>query len=412
MQHFHYKNNQLYGEQIRLADIADEFGTPCYVYSEASLEDNWQAFKHAFEGVPHRICYAVKANSNLAILNFFAKKGAGFDIVSQGELERVLIAQGDPAKIVFSGVGKQAAEINRALEVGIACFDVESVAELERIHHIAKERNTIATIALRVNPNIDARTHPYISTGLSTNKFGIEYNDISTLCHYIKKMPHIKLTGMACHIGSQITELSPFLEAADRMLDLLQKLKSAGIELKHINMGGGLGVQYHEEMPPGLQEYATAIRHKFENQSIELIVEPGRSLVANAGILLTKVEYIKSSSHKNFAIVDAGMNDLIRPALYQAWHDILPVNLRYGDTHVYDIVGPVCESADVLGSSRQIPLEPDDILAIKTVGAYGFCMSSHYNSRPKPAEVMIRGDKAYLIRKRETFKDLYAHEIL
>lgn len=412
MQHFHYKNNQIYGENVRLADIADEFGTPCYVYSEAMLEDSWQAFEQAFNGLNHRICYAVKANSNIAILNFFANKGAGFDIVSQGELERVLVANGDPKKVVFSGVGKTTSEIIRALDVGIACFDVESLPELERIHSIAEAHKTIATVALRVNPDIDARTHPYISTGLSTNKFGIEYSDVLSLCHKIQKMPHIKLIGIACHIGSQLTELSPFLEACDRMLDLLQQLKTAGIELTHINIGGGLGVQYHDEKPPTLQEYATAIRKKFENQAVELIIEPGRALVANAGVLLTKVEYIKTTSHKNFAIVDAGMNDLIRPALYDAWHDILPISLRYGDTYFYDIVGPVCESADVLGKSRQIALEPGDILAIKTAGAYGFGMSSNYNSRPRPAEVMIKDGKAHLIRRRETLGELFASETI
>jgi diaminopimelate decarboxylase len=412
MQHFHYKNNQIYGESVRLADIAEEFGTPCYVYSEAMLEDSWQGFESAFKGLRHKICYAVKANSNIAILNFFAKKGAGFDIVSQGELERVLAAKGDPKKIVFSGVGKQTSEIVRALEVGIACFDVESLPELERIHSIAEARNTIATVALRVNPDIDARTHPYISTGLSTNKFGIEYSDVLSICHKIQKMPHIKLVGIACHIGSQLTELSPFLEASDRMLDLLQQLKTAGIELTHVNIGGGLGVQYRDEKPPTLQEYAEAVRKKFENQSIELIIEPGRALVANAGILLTKVEYIKTTSHKNFAIVDAGMNDLIRPALYDAWHDILPINLRYGDTHFYDIVGPVCESSDVIGKSRQIALEPGDILAIKSAGAYGFSMSSNYNSRPRPVEVMIKDGKAHLIRRRETLGELFANEAL
>lgn len=412
MQHFHYKNNQIYGESVRLADIAEEFGTPCYVYSEAMLEESWQGFENAFKGLRHKICYAVKANSNLAILNFFAKKGAGFDIVSQGELERVLAAKGDPKKIVFSGVGKQTSEIIRALEVGIACFDVESLPELERIHSIAEARQTIATVALRVNPDIDARTHPYISTGLSTNKFGIEYSDVLSICHKIQKMPYIKLVGIACHIGSQLTELSPFLEASDRMLALLQQLKTAGIELTHVNIGGGLGVQYHDEKPPTLQEYAKAVRKKFENQSIELIIEPGRALVANAGILLTKVEYIKTTSHKNFAIIDAGMNDLIRPALYDAWHDILPINLRYGDTHFYDIVGPVCESSDVIGKSRQIALEPGDILAIKSAGAYGFSMSSNYNSRPRPAEVMIKDGKAHLIRRRETLAELFTNEVL
>ncbi len=412
MQHFHYKNNHMFGEGISLADIASRFGTPCYVYSASMLEDNWQAFESAFSGLRHRICYAVKANSNIAILNFFAKKGVGFDIVSQGELERVLAAKGDPKKIVFSGVGKQTAEIIKALEVGIACFDVESLAELERIHYIAEERKTIVNVALRVNPDIDARTHPYISTGLCTNKFGIEYNDVLPLCHKIQKMPSIKLIGVACHIGSQLTELSPFLAASDRMLDLLQQIKAAGITLTHINIGGGLGVQYHDEKPPTLQEYAEALRKKFENQAIELILEPGRTLVANAGVLLTKVEYIKTTSHKNFAIVDAGMNDLIRPALYDAWHDILPINLRYGDTYYYDIVGPVCESSDVFGKSRQIALEPGDILAIKTAGAYGFSMSSNYNSRPRPAEIMIKDGKAHLIRRRESLNELFASETI
>lgn len=412
MQHFHYKRNQLYGEEMSLADIAREFGTPCYVYSETTLNDNWQAFENAFRGFPHRICYAVKANSNLAILRFFAEKGAGFDIVSLGELERVLAVKGDPKKIIFSGVGKQTQEIVKALEVGVGCFDIESLPELERIAAIATELKKTATIALRVNPDIDARTHPYISTGLSTNKFGIEYKDILPICHRIQKMPFIHLTGIACHIGSQLTELSPFLEASSRMLALFQQLKEAGIPLAHINMGGGLGVQYHEEKIPALEDYVKALCDTFKQHAIEIIIEPGRALVANAGVLLTQVEYIKTTTHKNFAIVDAGMNDMMRHALYEAWHDILPVSMRSEDAPIYDIVGPVCESSDVLGKDRQLAIKTGDVLAVKTTGAYGFCMSSNYNSRPRPPEVMIKRNKAYLIRKREDVKELFISENL
>lgn len=413
MQYFHYKNNELYGEEIKLLDITKQFGTPCYVYSRAALEDNWQAFESAFGLVSHRICYAVKANSNIAILNFFAKKNAGFDIVSQGELERVLRANGDPAKIVFSGVAKQSEEIARALEVGIGCFNVESEPELERIHNMAIQHKKVANVALRINPDIDAKTHPYIATGLSGNKFGIEYAEALKLCKKIQTMSHLKLIGIACHIGSQLTDLAPFLEAIDRLLELLQQLTTSGIHLKHINVGGGLGVRYQNENPPSILEYVSAIKKKLEKSPLEIVIEPGRVLVANAGVLLTRVEYLKHTSHKNFAIVDAGMNDFTRPVLYDAWHDILPVVLWNNGVNLnYDIVGPVCESADFLGKNRSLQLQADDVLAVCTAGAYGFCMSSNYNSRPRAAEVMLDKDKIYLIREREALNNLFKNERL
>ena len=411
MQHFHYINNELYADDVKLADIAQQFGTPLYVYSRAALEENWHAFADAFAAIKHRICYAVKANSNLAILNFFAKHNAGFDIVSQGELARVLAANGDPKKIVFSGVGKQAAEIVSALEANVGCFNVESSAELMRIHDIAMQHKKIANISLRLNPDIDPKTHPYIATGLSSNKFGIEFSDALALCLKIQSMPYLKLIGVACHIGSQLTELEPFIEAIDRLLKLFVELQTQGIQLEHINIGGGLGVQYENETPPTITQYVTAIRKKLENHSVELILEPGRVLVANTGILLTRIEYIKQTSHKNFAITDAGMNDLLRPALYSAWHDIIPLSLRNtGKQHYYDVVGPVCESADFLGKKRLLELEAGDILAIATAGAYGFSMSSNYNTRPRPAEVLIDHNKVSLIRQRETIESLFLNE--
>lgn len=413
MQYFHYKKNELYVEDIRLSDIVEQFGTPLYVYSHAALEENWHAFQNAFGKVKHQICYAVKANSNIAILNIFAQKNAGFDIVSQGELERVLAAKGNPSKIVFSGVAKQSTEIKRALEVGIGCFNVESLNELERIHHIATQQKKVAKVSLRINPDIDARTHPHIATGLSSNKFGIEYKEAFAICQKIQKMPHLKLIGIACHIGSQLTELEPFLEAIDKLLTLLAELTAAGIQLQHINIGGGLGVKYRDERPPTIDEYITAILKKLESTSLEVIVEPGRILVANAGILLTRVEYIKQTSHKNFAIIDAGMNDLMRPALYDAWHDIIPIHVRNsGKNRYYDIVGPVCESADFYGKNRFLELEADDILAVCSTGAYGFCMSSNYNSRPRAAEIIIDKNQIHLIRERESISNLFANEYI
>lgn len=414
MPYFNYQKNELYAENVPLAKIADEFGTPCYVYSRAALENNWDAFDSAFEKTPHRICYAVKANSNLAILNLFAKKNSGFDIVSQGELERVLAAGGDPKKIVFSGVGKKVSEIRFALKKNIGCFNVESEEELDRLNTIAKEEETIAPIALRINPNIDARTHPYIATGLHENKFGIELSSDLSLIKKIQKLSNINLIGIGCHIGSQLTDIEPFLEAADYLIDFVKKISSLGVELKQINIGGGLGVRYQDETPPAIKEYVFAIRKKLEPCSLDIIIEPGRAIVANAGILLTRVDYLKKTSHKNFAIVDAGMNDLIRPALYEAWHNIIPVKKPEAkrEEKNIDIVGPVCESADFFGKNRRLAVESGELLAILSAGAYGFSMSSNYNSRPRAAEVMIDHERIHLIRKREEISDLFANEFL
>lgn len=415
MEFVNYNNNELFVEDISLAKIADHFGTPCYVYSRATIEKNWREFDTAFADYPHRICYAVKANSNIAILNLLAKLQSGFDIVSVGELERVLVASGDPSKIVFSGVGKEAEEIRRALKVGIFCFNVESPAELVRLNTIASEQNKIANIALRINPNIDARTHPYIATGLNSNKFGIELSHALPLCHQASHMSNLKLIGIGCHIGSQITELEPFLESLDCILDLVKKLRAEGISIHHIDIGGGLGIRYRDENPPSITTYVSAIKNKLahEDPKLEIIIEPGRVIVADAGILLTKVEYLKHSNHKNFAIVDAGMTDFMRPALYDAWQNIIPVKIdNQSPKRQYDIVGPVCESADFLGKDRDLTLEVGDLLAITSVGAYGFCMSSNYNSRPRAAEVLVDKNKMYLIRQRETIQDLFAHEHL
>lgn len=411
-QYFSYKNGLLYAEEVSLADIAKQYGTPCYVYSRQTLEQNWQAFTQAFGNVPHRICYAVKANATLAILNVFAMHNAGFDIVSIGELERVLAAKGNAKKIIYSGVAKRSTEIIRAIEVGVGCFNIESESELERLHAIAAQQKTVVEIALRVNPNIDARTHPYIATGLSNNKFGIEASEVLSLYKKIHTtMPYCKITGIACHIGSQLTELAPFLEAIDCILGLIAELKTAGIPLQHIDMGGGLGVTYQAETPPTISEYVTALCAKLKNSGLKIIIEPGRALVANAGILLTRVEYLKHTHHKNFAIVDAGMNDLLRPALYEAWHSIMPVKLNPTlPEQTYDIVGPVCESADFLGKNRLLALEEGNLLAIGAVGAYGSCMSSNYNARPRAAEVMVNKDKADFIREREKIKDLFTYE--
>lgn len=412
--HFFYKSGQLYAESVSLTEIADQFGTPCYIYSREALEKNWQAFSDAFGKVPHRICYAVKANANLAILNLFALKNAGFDIVSVGELERVLAAGGEAKKIIFSGVAKKSSEILRAIEVGVGCFNVESESELIRLHTLAAQQNKIVDIAIRINPNIDARTHPYIATGLSDNKFGIDMQDVLSLYKKIKTtMPHCRITGIACHIGSQLTELSPFVEALDCVLSLIAELRKAGIELKHIDMGGGLGVRYQDEMPPPVSAYVQQFCEKLKNSGLEIIIEPGRALVANAGMLLTRVEYIKKTRSKNFAIVDAGMTELLRPALYEAWHPIMPVILHSNHPEaLYDIVGPVCESADFLGNHRLLALNEGDLIAIGMVGAYGACMSSNYNARPKVAEVMVDRDKIHLISARETIQDLFARERL
>ncbi|OAI49441.1 diaminopimelate decarboxylase [Gammaproteobacteria bacterium SCGC AG-212-F23] len=407
MTYFHYQDNELYAEEVNLTALAKQYGTPCYVYSKQAICDNWQAFDKGLKKIKHRICYAVKANSNIHILKVLATLGSGFDIVSQGELERVLAAGGDPKKIVFSGVGKSTNEIAAALAADVDCFDVESLQELERINKIAKQHNKIAQIALRINPNIDAKTHPYISTGMHENKFGITMLDAFAICKKINIYSHVKLIGIAAHIGSQLTELAPFAESITCLLDFIERLKTHDIFLQHLNIGGGLGVRYQNELPPSIEEYMNAISKQLSNTQLYITLEPGRAIVANAGILLTRVEYIKHSPHKNFAIVDAGMNDLMRPALYEAWHPIIPVikHANPAKTH-YDIVGPVCESADFLGKNRLIEIKLDDILAVMMAGAYSFCMSSNYNSRPRLAEILVDGDKHFLIRRRETIHDL------
>jgi diaminopimelate decarboxylase len=409
---FSYKNNILHAEAVSLAEVAAAFGTPCYVYSQSALEANWHAFSHALQGIKHQICYAVKANAALAILRLFARQGAGFDIVSAGELERVLAAGGDPRRVIFSGVAKQTAEIRRALDAGIGCFNVESEPELARLSKLAAREKKVIDIALRVNPNIDAHTHPYIATGLNSNKFGIDSDLILPLCQSLQNNPYCRLTGIACHIGSQLTELSPFLAAIDQMLALAARIQARGIPLQHLDIGGGLGVRYQDETPPAIEEYAAAVREKFAGCPLEIIIEPGRALTANAGILLTRVEYLKHTPYKNFAIVDTGMNDLLRPALYGAWHPVLPIARRAAEEEkIYDIVGPVCESADFIGKDRQLALRPDDWLAIGMAGAYGACMSSNYNARPRAAEVMVHHDKARLIARRESVEDLMAREV-
>lgn len=411
MSHFQYINGDLHAEHVNLLDIANQFGTPCYVYSRKALEENWLAFDKELIDIPHRICYAVKANSNLAILNIFAKLNSGFDIVSVGELERVLAAGGKPEKIVFSGVGKQESEISRALEIGIACFNVESENELDRLQQIAARKNKVAKIALRINPNIDARTHPYIATGLHENKFGIDIANALALIDKIKQMPNLQMIGVACHIGSQLTELEPFLEAADCLIDFVEQLTAKNIQIKNIDMGGGLGITYRDEKPPSIQKYISALKKKFKKYDFEISLEPGRAIVAEAGILLTRIEYLKHTDHKNFIIVDAGMNDLVRPVLYDAWHNIIPVTTNHkGDQSTYDIVGPVCESADFFGKGRSLNVKIGDLLAICSAGAYGFSMSSNYNSRPRIAEILVDKNQAHEIRKRETIQDLFAHE--
>jgi len=402
----HYQDNELYIENVSLKNIAEKFGTPCYVYSRAKLVSNWQDFNQAFEAIPHRICYAVKANSNIALLHLLAQLKSGFDIVSGGELERVLVAKGNPQQIIFSGVGKKTSEIEQAIKQHIYCFNVESEAELDRIQTIASNLNTTVSIALRINPNIDAHTHSYISTGLKENKFGIEMHKILPICRQLAQQSVLKLIGLACHIGSQITKLRPFLLSIDHLLNLYKELVNLKIPIQHINLGGGLGIIYHDENPPSLVEYANMIKKKFAPYPLEIILEPGRAIVGSAGILLTRIEYLKQTQQKNFAIVDAGMNDFLRPALYHAWQQILPVNLNNQAKKLYDIVGPVCESADFIGKDRELAIEPDDLLAIDTTGAYGFSMSSNYNSRVRPAEVLVDGSNMHLIRRRETIAEL------
>ena len=414
MDFFQYKNNQLMAENLPVKQLAEQFGTPLYVYSKATLERHWNAFSNAFGEHPHLVCFAVKSNPNIAILNVMAKLGSGFDIVSQGELERVLAAGGDAAKVVFSGVAKSHQEIARALEVNIRCFNVESEAELLRINQIAGDMGKIAPISLRVNPDVDAHTHPYISTGLKENKFGVSVEQAREVYKLAATLPNIKIVGMDCHIGSQLTELQPFLDAVDRLIVLMEQLKQDGIHLKHLDLGGGLGVTYTDEAPPHPTEYAKALWEKLSAFSeLEIIVEPGRAITANAGILVTKVEYLKSNESRNFAIVDAGMNDMIRPALYQAYMNILEIDRTLARKEkMYDVVGPICETSDFLGKQRKLAIAEGDYLAQRSAGAYGASMSSNYNSRPRTAEVMVDGDKAHLIRRREALNELWQLESL
>ena len=414
MDFFQYKNNQLMAENLPVKQLAEQFGTPLYIYSKATLERHWHAFDNAFGEHPHLVCFAVKSNPNIAILNVMAKLGSGFDIVSQGELERVLAAGGDAAKVVFSGVAKSHQEIALALEVNIRCFNVESEAELLRINQIAGEMGKIAPISLRVNPDVDAHTHPYISTGLKENKFGVSVEQAREVYKVAATLPNIKIVGMDCHIGSQLTELQPFLDAVDRLIVLMEQLKQDGIHLKHLDLGGGLGVTYTDEAPPHPTEYAKALWEKLSAFSeLEIIVEPGRAITANAGILVTKVEYLKSNESRNFAIVDAGMNDMIRPALYQAYMNILEIDRTLArEEKIYDVVGPICETSDFLGKQRKLAIAEGDYLAQRSAGAYGASMSSNYNSRPRTAEVMVDGDKAYLIRRREALNELWQLESL
>ena len=412
MDFFQYKNEQLYVEDLPVKQLAEEFGTPLYIYSRATLERHWHAFDSALGKHPHLICYAVKANSNIGILNVMAKLGSGFDIVSQGELERVLAAGGDASKVVFSGVAKSRAEIMRALEVGIRCFNVESVAELHHINQIAGEMGKVAPISLRVNPDVDAHTHPYISTGLKENKFGVSVDEAREVYKLAATLPHVKITGMDCHIGSQLTELQPFLDATDRLIRLMEQLKEDGITLKHLDLGGGLGVTYTDETPPHPSDYATALLNKLKNyEDLEIILEPGRAIAANAGILLAKVQYLKSNESRNFAITDTGMNDMIRPALYEAYMNIIEIDRTLErEKATYDVVGPVCETSDFLGKQRELAIAEGDYIAQRSAGAYGASMSSNYNSRPRTAEVLVDRDKAHLIRRRESLSELWALE--
>ena len=412
MDFFQYKNEQLYVEDLPVKQLAEEFGTPLYIYSRATLERHWHAFDSALGKHPHLICYAVKANSNIGILNVMAKLGSGFDIVSQGELERVLAAGGEASKVVFSGVAKSRAEIMRALEVGIRCFNVESIAELHHINQIAGEMGKIAPISLRVNPDVDAHTHPYISTGLKENKFGVSVDEAREVYKLAATLPHVKITGMDCHIGSQLTELQPFLDATDRLIRLMEQLKEDGITLKHLDLGGGLGVTYTDETPPHPSDYATALLNKLKDyEDLEIILEPGRAIAANAGILVAKVQYLKSNESRNFAITDTGMNDMIRPALYEAYMNIIEIDRTLErEKAIYDVVGPVCETSDFLGKQRELAIAEGDYIAQRSAGAYGASMSSNYNSRPRTAEVLVDGDKAHLIRRRESLSELWALE--
>ena len=412
MDYFNYQDDgQLWAEDVSLQALAEQHGTPLYVYSRATLERHWNAFDSAVGQYPHLVCYAVKANSNLGVLNALARLGSGFDIVSGGELERVIAAGGDAKKVVFSGVGKTPVEMKRALELGIKCFNVESEPELERLNKVAGELGVVAPISLRINPDVDAKTHPYISTGLRDNKFGIAFDRAPAVYKFAQSLPNLNVQGIDCHIGSQLTEIEPFIDATDRLLALIDDLKAQGINIRHLDVGGGLGVVYRDELPPQPSDYAKALLGRLENhQDLELIFEPGRAIAANAGILLTRVEFLKHTEHKNFAIIDAAMNDLMRPALYQAWQDIVPVSPREGEAKTYDLVGPICETGDFLGKDRALVLQEGDLLVVRSAGAYGFVMSSNYNTRTRAAEVMVDGNQSHLVRQREELTSLWQLE--
>ena len=411
MDFFDYRDGHLYAESVDVDHIARRFGTPCYIYSRATLERHWHAFNDALGDHPHLICYAVKANSNLAVLNVLARLGSGFDIVSVGELERVLKAGGDPSRVVFSGVGKQDLEMARALDVGIRCFNVESTSELERLNQVARDKQTIAPISLRVNPDVDANTHPYISTGLKENKFGIDIELALAVYQQAARMSNLQVVGVDCHIGSQLTELAPFMEALERVLALATQLETEGIGIQHLDLGGGLGIRYRDESPPLPRDYAHAAFATLQGSPYELLLEPGRSIIGNAGILVTRVEYLKHTAHKNFAVVDAAMNDLMRPALYDAWQEIIPVKPRSQEcVSRYDVVGPVCETGDFIGKERELNINVGDLLAVRSAGAYGFSMASNYNSRPRPVEIMVDGEQVYEIRARENLEQLWLGE--
>jgi len=410
MSQFQYRDGMLHAENVPLARVAAQYGTPCYVYSRAALTAAWRDFDAAFSGREHLVCYAVKANPNIGVLNVFARLGSGFDIVSGGELARVLAAGGDPHKIVFSGVGKTAAEMRAALQAGILCFNIESAPELELLNRVAGEMGVTAPVSLRVNPDVDAKTHPYIATGLKDNKFGVAYDDALTVYRRARELPHLRIEGVDCHIGSQLTEVSPFVAALERVLALVDALAADGIAVHHIDLGGGLGIRYRNETPPPVAGYAESVLKTLGSRTQKLLFEPGRLLTGNAGVLLSEVLFLKHGQDRNFAVVDAAMNDLMRPALYEAWHDVLPLRATPDGGRVYDIVGPVCESGDFLARDRQLSVNPGDLIAIASAGAYGMSMSSNYNTRPRAAEIMVDGDRIFPIRNRETVAELFAGE--
>ncbi|WP_288377565.1 diaminopimelate decarboxylase [uncultured Pseudomonas sp.] len=412
MDAFNYRDGELFAEGVALSAIAERFGTPTYVYSRAHIEGQYRSYTDALQGVEHLVCFAVKANSNLGVLNLLARLGAGFDIVSGGELERVLAAGGRADRVVFSGVGKTREDMRRALEVGVHCFNVESTDELERLQVVAAEMGKVAPVSLRVNPDVDAGTHPYISTGLKENKFGIAIADAEAIYVRAAQLPNLDVVGVDCHIGSQLTTVDPFLDALDRLLDLVDRLADCGIHLRHLDLGGGVGVRYRDEQPPLVADYIKAIRERVGARDLALVFEPGRYIVANGGVLLTRVEYLKHTEHKDFAIIDAAMNDLIRPALYQAWMDVSAVKPREGEGRAYDLVGPICETGDFLAKDRQLNLAEGDLLAVQSAGAYGFVMSSNYNTRGRCAEILVDGDQAFEVRRRETIAELFAGESL